>query len=103
MPTSVPAVEVTGQHLKTVWRKGGAVDQVAIGAPVEGGELDGRSAGANHFESVGNDFFADAVSGNNGDALVGSHGKILAFSTPLAVSCQPSAKPPSLRWLNAER
>ena len=53
--------------------------QVAVGAPVKGGELDGRSAGANHFESVGNDFFADAVSGNHCDAFVGRHGKIVSI------------------------
>ncbi len=67
--------------------------QVAVGAPVEGSELDGGSAGANDFQSVGNDFFADAVSGNDCDALFGGHGKIVAPSGKLsALSYQPSAK-----------
>ena len=67
-------VEVARQHLEAVGRNSGAVDEVAVGAPVELGEVDGRTAGANHFERVGNDFLADAVSGHDGDTLMG-HGR----------------------------
>ena len=67
-------VEVARQHLETVGGNGGAVDEVAVGAPVECGELDIRAAGADDFNRVGNDFFADAVSGNNGNAFAASHG-----------------------------
>ena len=68
-------VEVPRQHLKAIRRNGGAVDQIAVGAPVECGELDGRSAGANDFDGVGDNFPADAISGNDRDAFVGGHGE----------------------------
>ncbi len=68
-------VEVAGQHVKAVGRNGGAVDEVAVGSPVKGGELDGRARGANHFERVRDDFLADTVSGNNCDAFGLCHGQ----------------------------
>ena len=66
-------VEVARQHVEAVGRNGGAVDEIAVGAPVEGGELERRARGAQHVESVGNDFLADTVSGNDGDAFVDGH------------------------------
>ena len=82
-------VEIAGQHLEGVGRDGGAVAEVAVGAPVEAGELDGRAAGANDFESVRNDFLADTVSGNDGDALWWSREKDSRKKE--AVSTQQSA------------
>ena len=66
-------VEVARQHLESVGGNGGAVDEVAVGPPVEGGELQRRARGPQHIEGQGNDFFADAVSGDDGDALVCGH------------------------------
>ncbi len=68
-------VEVAGQHVKAVGWDGGAVDEVAVGSPIEEGELDGGARGANHFKRVGNDFLADAVSGNDCDAFGLGHGQ----------------------------
>ena len=66
-------VEVARQHVESVGRNGGAVDEVAVGAPVEGGELERRARGAQHVESVGDDFLADSVSGDDGDASLMGH------------------------------
>ena len=68
-------VEIAGQHLEGIGRNGGSVAEVAVGAPIEAGELDGRTAGANDVESVRNHFLADTVSGNDGDAFVWSREK----------------------------
>ena len=68
-------VEIARQHVEAVGGNGGAVDEVTVSAPVKGGELDRRAAGANDFESVRNHFLADAVSGNNCDAFGCRHGK----------------------------
>ena len=89
-------IEVARQHLEAVGGDGGAVDEIAVGAPVEAGELDGGARGANHFQRVGNDFLADAVSGNNCDAFGRvmvrgntSRKQLAASNYPLATSMWP--------------
>ena len=68
------SVEVARQHVESVRRDGGAVDEVSVSAPVERGELECRARGAQHVESVGDDFLADSVTGDDGDAFVMGHG-----------------------------
>ncbi len=69
-------VEVARQHVKAIGRDCGSVDEIAVGSPVEGGELDGRSRGAHHIQRVRDHFLADAVSGNNCDFVFGRHRKL---------------------------
>ena len=64
-------VEVAGEHGESVGWDGGAVFQEAVGPPVEIGEIDGDAAGLDDFDGLRDDFFADAVAGNDGDALSG--------------------------------
>ena len=67
-------VEIAFQHGEAVRRDGDAVRQVAIGAPVEMGHLDVGARGLDDFHGLGDDFRADAVSGNDGDTLLLAHG-----------------------------
>ncbi len=67
-------VEVAGEHGETVGRDGGFVFEVAVGSPVEVGERDGSAGGFDGFDGLRDDFFADAVAGDDGDFLVSSHG-----------------------------
>ena len=71
--TDEDGVEIARQHVEAVGGDGGAVDEIAVGAPVEDSELDSRAAGADYFQGVRNNFLADAISGNNCDAFVGAH------------------------------
>ncbi len=70
-------VEIAAEHGEAVGRNGGLVAQIAVGAPVEIGELHGRARGLNHVYRLRNHFLADAVARDDGDALPG-----LAFSSP---------------------
>ena len=67
-------VEIAFQHGEAVRRDGDAVRQVAIGAPVEMGHLDAGARGLDDFHGLGDDLWADAVPGNNGDTLLLAHG-----------------------------
>ena len=67
-------VEIAFQHGEAVRRDGNAVRQVTIGAPVEMGHLDAGARSLDDFHGLGDDFRADAVSGNDGDALLLAHG-----------------------------
>src|ERR1700740_1202796 len=64
-------VEVMRQHLESVGRNGGLVAEIAVGAPIEFGEIHGRPGGLNHIDGLWNHFFTDSVAGNNGDASSG--------------------------------
>src|SRR5271165_5608311 len=68
-------VEIAGQHLEAVGWNRAAVRKVAVRAPVEAGELHWRAAGTDHFDGVGDHFLADAIPGNNCNALVLRHGR----------------------------
>ena len=72
--THEDGVEVAGQHLKAVRRNSNAIDQIPVGAPVKVGELDGRTTSADDFDGVGDNFLANAVSGNDCDAFL-EHGR----------------------------
>src|SRR5439155_10866545 len=58
------------EHFEAAGGHGGAVAQVAVGAPVEVRECDGRAAGFEHAHRFGDHFFADTVAGRDGDALL---------------------------------
>ena len=62
-------VEVAGEHGESVGRDGGLVAQVAVGAPVEVGQFDGGAGGLDDLDRLRNHFLADAVAGDDGDAL----------------------------------
>ena len=66
-------VEIARQHGKSICRDGCLVGEVAVCAPVERGELDRRACRADCADSLLDDFFADAVAGNNRNALLGNH------------------------------
>ena len=67
-------VEIARQHGEAVGGDGGAVLEVAVGAPVEVRELERRAGGGQHLDGFRGDFFADAVAGNDGDLLLRGHG-----------------------------
>ncbi len=69
-------VEVALQHGEAVSRNGGTVFQVSIGRPVKGSELNGCACGFDNFQGCGNNLFADTVTWDDGNSLVG-HGNIL--------------------------
>ena len=90
-------VEFLPEHLDGAGRERHAVAKIFVGAPIEFDKLDGPlERGAEHFDSFGDDFFADAVAGNDGNArgraataqrklrgtapLLGLHGKKASFS-----------------------
>src|SRR5262249_166090 len=58
------SIKVARQHGEAIRRDGGAVLQVAVGRPVQGGEVNCSSAGFHHFQSSGNDLFTDTVTRN---------------------------------------
>ena len=68
-------VEVEGEHGEAVGGNGGAIDQVAVGAPVEGGALERSAGGKQDLDGERDNFFADAVTGDDGDALGCVHGQ----------------------------
>ena len=67
-------VEIAFQHGEAVGRDRDAVSQVAVGAPVEMGQLDVGARGLDDVHGLGDDLGADAVPGNNGDSLLLAHG-----------------------------
>ena len=64
-------IEVTAKHGEAVGRDGHSVAEIAIGAPVEFAHFDVSSRCPDHFESLGDYFLADSVSGDHGDAFLG--------------------------------
>ena len=62
-------IEVAAEHGKAVGRHGDLITQVAIGAPVEVGQLNIGAGGLNHLHRLRDDFLADAVAGDDGDAF----------------------------------
>ena len=64
---SEDGVEVAGEHGESVGRDGGFVFEIAVGAPVEVGEGDGRAGGLDRLYGLRNDFLADAVAGDDCD------------------------------------
>ena len=67
-------VEVAGEHGESVGRNRDAVAQVAVGAPVEIGQFNVGARGLDDLHRLGDDFLADAVAGDDGDALAGWFG-----------------------------
>ena len=63
-------VEIAAQHGESVRRDGDSVAQIAVGAPVEIGQLHGGAGGLNDLHRLGDDFLADAVAGDDGDAFL---------------------------------
>src|SRR5271165_7068136 len=68
-------VEVALQHGKAFRRNGDAIGEVTLGAPVKMRHLNRRVRGGDNLHRFRNDFPANAVSGNNGDAFFLTHGR----------------------------
>src|SRR5580704_6781775 len=68
-------VEVTLQHSETFRRDGDTVCKVTVGTPVKLRDFDVRARSGNDLDRFGDYFFPDAVSRNNGDSLLQSHGR----------------------------
>jgi folate-binding protein YgfZ len=62
-------IEVAGQHGEAIGRNGCAIAQIAVRSPIEVSEFDRSARGLNHAHSQRDDFLADAVSRDDGDAL----------------------------------
>src|ERR1700674_4621216 len=69
------SIEVALQHGEAVGWDGDAVCQIAVSAPIKLGCFDIRAGGSNDLDRFRDDFFPDAVSGNNGDTFLETHGK----------------------------
>ena len=61
-------IEIAAQHGEAVGGHRDLVAKVAIGAPVEVGQLNVGAGGLNDFHRLGNDFLAYAVAGDHGYA-----------------------------------
>ena len=66
-------IKVASQHGEAIGGNGNAVGEVASGAPVELGGFDGGTRGLDNLYGLADDFGADAVSGNDGDAFFLGH------------------------------
>ena len=62
-------VEIARQHGESVGRHSDAIAQIALRSPVKIGEVDCCAGCLNDLDGLGNHFPADAVSGDDGDAL----------------------------------
>jgi len=67
--TTENGIKFAGEGGEAVGGNGGTVLKVAVSTPVEICEFDGSGGSANGVDSLRNDFFADAVSGDDGDAF----------------------------------
>ena len=62
-------IEVALQHREAVGRDGDTVDQIAVGAPVKLGSFNVGTGRSNDLDGLEDDFFSNAVTGNNGDSF----------------------------------
>jgi hypothetical protein len=64
------SIEVASEHGEAVGRNGGAVPEIAIGAPIEFAHLDIGSRRLDDLKRLRNNFLANPVSGNYRDTLL---------------------------------
>ena len=65
-------IEIAVEHGESVGRDGHSVAEIAIGAPVEFAYFDVRTGRPDRFESLGDYLLPNSISGNHGDAFLGS-------------------------------
>ena len=66
-------IEIAFQHGEATGRDSDAVRQITICAPVKLRDFDVGATSSNDLDRFRDDFFADAVSGNNGDTFLQAH------------------------------
>jgi hypothetical protein len=64
-------IEIAAKHLKTARRDGRTIGEIAVGAPIEFGELNRSPGGLDDFNRQRGHFLTDAVAGDDGNALAG--------------------------------
>src|SRR6266566_4346640 len=84
--TGEDGVKVAAEHGEAVGRNGGSILEIAVGSPIKIGQLDGRSRSLDAFHGLRNDFFTDAVSGDDRDLLFAHGSKSITGSCQWAVS-----------------
>src|SRR5258708_15486635 len=80
------SVKVAAKHGKAIGRNCHTVAEIAVGAPVEFAQLNIGASRTDDFESLGDYFLSNAVSGDHGNALpgriLGVHGREVNTSQP---------------------
>ncbi len=67
-------IKVARQHGEAVRRNGHPVREITVSTPIEVAQFHSRAARLDSLDRVGDNFFADPVSGNGHDAFFRAHG-----------------------------
>src|SRR5579862_8293463 len=67
-------VEIAFEHREAIGRHSNTIREIAIGAPVEMGQLNVGARGVNNVYSLTNDLGADTIPGDHCDSLLLAHG-----------------------------